>query len=145
MADLTSVITITGQLQGRSISVSSTAVISDIDDVFHVTSQSSRGLQPNYTNFEYDHPSYLLFVNRSKAGEFVARMVDATAVITLGANMHPQEFCVMSPDTGLGAFNLSSTATTTTYLDVDTVQVRGNQTYIRATDGVVLLAFKPVT
>jgi|LakMenEpi03Aug12_release.lakeMendotaPanAssembly.Ray.scaffolds.fasta_scaffold618570_2 hypothetical protein len=145
MADLTSVIRITGQLQGRTIAVTSTAVISDIDDAFHVTSQASRGLQPNYTNFEYDYPSYLLFVNRSKAGEFVVRMTDTTASVTLGANMHPQEFCVMCPDTGLGVFNLSSTATTTTYLDIDTIQVRGNQTYIRATDGVLLLAFKPVT
>jgi hypothetical protein len=51
----------------------------------------------------------------------------------------------MCPDIGLGVFNLSDTAATTTYLDVDTVAVRGNQTYIRATDGVVLLAFKPLT
>ena len=145
MADFTSAIRISGVLDGRTINVTHTYLVEDVDDIFHITARASRSLQPSYTGFEYDYPSYLLMINRSKAGEFVVKMEDSVGPTVMGTNLHPGEFCVLAPDTALGPFNVSSTATTTTYLDCDSILVRSNQTYIRATEGAVLMAFKPVT
>ena len=115
MADLTSTLTITGTINGRSISITHTYTLEDIADVGVMSEDgvggqnhhSTLGSAPN-NSYTQTNPEYLMGVNRDTLG--VTRVL--LTGLDVSINMQPGTvFCLTSsPGTGLGLETNSGTS-----------------------------------
>ena len=130
MADLTSTITITGAINGRKISITSTcdyenildAGIAQADD--HQLSDTIIGFgTTNAMNFAQDCPDYLFMVNRSPSETCVLQMQNAATTVDYRLLLPATAFAIISQyQNGAGIIMSDNSATNITLEEITKAQ-----------------------
>lgn len=126
MADLTSIITISGTLNGRKIDFTHTYTIEDVYDAgTHIATQMSPdnsfgaddGSGEGVWGYLQDTPNYMLLKNDSRQWQQVF-LLETSGQDCL-VSVPPQGFVIMHAD--VGCCNLTNSAGNTALLDVDNI------------------------
>ncbi len=118
MADLTSTLTITGTVNGRSVSISHTFTL---EDVYDAGSLDEEGVGREHLiaarlAFNQNNPNYLACVNKDAFG--VTEMVFTTSGSTISFTMNPGAIVCLTSAEGTGLLIDTSTGTGITLEDL---------------------------
>ena len=121
MADLTSTLTITGTVNGRSVSISHTFTLEDVYDAGSLDEEGvgREHLMAARLAFNQNNPNYLACVNKDAFG--VTEMVFATSGSTINFTLNPGAIVCLTAAEGTGLLLDTATGTGITLEDLATL------------------------
>lgn len=129
MATLTSTLTFSGTINGRAISYSNTFTITGIldaadnsglsDELGGILSSSS-AVTPW---MDYSSPQFMTFYNASDSDPLLLQLSGNPGPVSIQLTIPPGGFFIGNKAGDGGFFNISATATTTSFVDLDQVNV----------------------
>lgn len=144
MADLTFTLTIAGTVGSKTYNFQHTHTVTSVVDVVDVDGYGGRSETPFYVansgsalttlNGRMDKTTFdhCFVVNRSTAGRAWVKFNQETGPQYISFWLLPGMFFLMHKAAAGGNFNTGTTATTSTFIEVDTVYIAGSQTGGRA-------------
>ena len=129
MADMTSTLTFSGVINGKTVTYTNTYTVTDVEDAADNIMASapdpilSGGASFPLTNptMDYSSPQFMIFQNTSDCDRLSLTMTNSTGPVNASVTLNPGEMFILYKVTYGGGFNNSAAATTTTFLDLDTL------------------------
>ena len=127
MADLVSTLTITGTINGRTVTYSNIFTVEDIEDAGDIVGTSAQNnvlsggaaFPGDPPSMDYSAPQFMVFQNTADSDRLQLTMTNNTGPVNAVVHLNPGEMFILNKATDGGGFNNSATATTTTFLDLD--------------------------
>jgi len=127
MADLVSTLTISGTINGKTVTYSNTFTVTDIEDAGDIVGTSAQNnvlsggaaFPGDPPSLDYSAPQFMIFQNTSDCDRLILTMTNSAGPVDASVHMNPGEMFILNKATDGGAFNNSASATTTSFLDLD--------------------------
>lgn len=136
MADMTSTLTFSGVINGKTVTYTNTYTVTDVEDAADNIMASapdpilSGGASFPLTNptMDYSSPQFMIFQNTSDCDRLQLTMTNNTGPVNASVTLNPGEMFIMNKANDGGCFNDSGTATTSTFLDLEQASVSNLET-----------------
>ena len=140
MADLTSILTITGTVGDKTFNYTHTYTPATVIDVVDQDDEQMRDAEETAlvmsgstdvaSNSRSDkaNPDHLYVQHRGKKGRAFVKLYQETGAKSAALVLKPGQWMEVHKGAAGGSFNSSTTAITTTYLDMDAVLITGKGT-----------------